>query len=609
MTSGRRFELRRELGSGSFGQVFLADMVSLGDFRKTVALKVLRPQFGCSSDAAKRLRDEARVLGRLRHRHIVAVDDLIRVDGRWAVVMEYVPGLDLEQLLKGLASPEGSDGDEAEQPAVPLGVATEIALAVAQALRSAYADAPEGGAPLRLVHRDIKPSNIRLSHQGEVKVLDFGIARADFDGREAQTDRVRYGSLPYMSPERLLGDPETTAADIYALASVYYELVVGSGLGRADLSPAGFAQAHAEAMEVLATRLPAGSREPIVTLLDGCLAYEPDERPDAATVIAALRDIRFDLGGESLEAYAHRLVPAGGHAPESDANWQPRVLTEETASGSGPAVTGDLLGAPGASTTLPITAASTFPTSLPAGVSGTPTLAEPVAPAQGPSKMAIGIPLLLAMGIGAAVAVGLGLVVMWGTGLLDPAPAETEAAEVDAPPEEEDGVEALGAEGEQTETTAETDHPGEGEEATETTAVAEATTTTEAGGAEAAEQAEAPAGTGEAEAPEGTDETVEGGSEAEASPSTTPATPATSTDPDAPRLRAVKFAVVDAAEVTATCGDVTATGASSALLRNVPEGSCRVRSLVDGRSYSTRVTVDTPRGYECRVIKGRLRCS
>ena len=123
MTSGRRFELRRELGSGSFGQVFLADMVSLGDFRKTVALKVLRPQLGGSSDAAKRLRDEARVLGRLRHRHIVAVDDLIRVDGRWAVVMEYVPGMDLEQLLKSLTPPEDAETPDAPQTAVTLGVA------------------------------------------------------------------------------------------------------------------------------------------------------------------------------------------------------------------------------------------------------------------------------------------------------------------------------------------------------------------------------------------------------------------------------------------------------------------------------------------------------
>jgi len=152
--SGRSFELQRELGDGAFGTVSLADMLSLGGFRKEVALKLLKPDWDAASDAARRLRDEARLLGRLRHRHIVKVDDLVRLEGRWAVVMEYVPGVDLERLLAWA-------NETAES--VPPAAALEITGAMAQALDAAWNGPGDQGSALRVVHRDIKPSNVRLT--------------------------------------------------------------------------------------------------------------------------------------------------------------------------------------------------------------------------------------------------------------------------------------------------------------------------------------------------------------------------------------------------------------------------------------------------------------
>jgi len=95
---GRRFSLLQTLGEGTFGSVYLAEMTSLGGFRKRVALKLLNSNWNPDSDAGRRLRDEARLLGRLNHRNIVRVDDLIRVSGRWALVMEYIEGADLEAI-------------------------------------------------------------------------------------------------------------------------------------------------------------------------------------------------------------------------------------------------------------------------------------------------------------------------------------------------------------------------------------------------------------------------------------------------------------------------------------------------------------------------------
>ena len=98
-SSGRRFTLVRTLGEGAFGSVFLADMESTGGFRRRVALKLLNKSWDSGSDAGRRLRDEARLLGHLEHRHIVRVEDLIQVEGQWALVMEFVAGADLERIF------------------------------------------------------------------------------------------------------------------------------------------------------------------------------------------------------------------------------------------------------------------------------------------------------------------------------------------------------------------------------------------------------------------------------------------------------------------------------------------------------------------------------
>ncbi len=298
MSGGRRFELLQELGSGSFGTVYLAEMISAGDFRKRVALKVLNPEVEGVGDAGVRLRDEARLLGRLRHRNIVRVEDLVRLEDRWAVVMEHVSGHDLAAV---------SAAAEAAGEPVPVRAAVAICAEIAAALAFAYDGRLDGGEPLRVVHRDVKPHNVRLTGEGEVVVLDFGVARAEFSSREAQTGIYRMGSVAYMAPERLMGEPEGPPGDVYALGCVLYELLAGRALGRPQLQPDSQGARVDEALAALAARreLP----PLLLALLRRMLAFAPGDRPDADELAGALSWLGQDLPGEPLRAYARRFVP------------------------------------------------------------------------------------------------------------------------------------------------------------------------------------------------------------------------------------------------------------------------------------------------------------
>ena len=213
----RRYHVIEAVGKGGFGTVYRAELIGAGGFKKSVALKVLNPELADTDGLAERLRDEARMLGLLQHRAVVRVDGLLLLNGRWTVVMEFVEGVDLKRVL-------------AEGP-LPPGPALEIVQEAAGALYSAYALPLHDGQALHILHRDIKPSNIQITPAGEVKILDFGVARADFHGREAVTRSIFFGSLAYMAPERMDGI-DTHQGDVYALGAVLYELLVGEPLGK-----------------------------------------------------------------------------------------------------------------------------------------------------------------------------------------------------------------------------------------------------------------------------------------------------------------------------------------------------------------------------------------
>lgn len=283
------------LGRGGFGKVVRARFDGPRGFSRQVAIKLLLPSSNTerNAEALRRLRDEARLLGLLQHRALVAVDRLAVIDGEWSVVMEYVVGVDGDRLLS--AGP------------LPVRPAFEIVHEIADVLDHAWQVPGPEGHPLRMLHRDIKPANFLLTADGLVKVLDLGIARAQFAARESLTEDVSFGTPSYMAPERLRG-VEVHEGDVYSLGCVLYALLQGQPFGRAGLSLRAHTLHRDERLDDLRTARPDLSDE-VLELLAELLAFEPEARPTAVTLAARCLALAETMPPPSLRAWSREVVP------------------------------------------------------------------------------------------------------------------------------------------------------------------------------------------------------------------------------------------------------------------------------------------------------------
>jgi serine/threonine protein kinase len=321
---GRRYEILSVLGSGGFGTVYRAEQLSELGLRREVALKVLHAAGPESEEAARRLRDEARMLSNLHCAGIVRVEDLMVLDGRWTMVMELVPGVDVERLL-------------VERGHLPARVALSILEKVATSLWAVnQAQGPEGE-KLELVHRDVKPANLLVTADGDVKLLDFGVARAELAEREAHTQQAFVmGSLPYMAPERY-SFQDLHAGDVYGLGCCLYEMLLGERFGRTRPKLDSHVDRVRKALHRAWDRLDADLQEPVLALLGEMLAYDPAVRPNAEQVAARALELRRRAEGPSLNQWAQGVVPAALAARDSvepDALCG-QVMTEATSIGEG----------------------------------------------------------------------------------------------------------------------------------------------------------------------------------------------------------------------------------------------------------------------------------
>ncbi|MFM2248458.1 MAG: hypothetical protein RL071_4533, partial [Pseudomonadota bacterium] len=321
--SGRRYTLRTVLGQGAQGTVYLADLSGEAGFSRQVALKLIREGLDQRGAYARRLRDEARLLALVRHRAVVHVDALVQIGGQWAIVLEYVDGVSLADLL--------------QLGPLPLGAALEVMAEVAAALHAAGAARGPEGQVLQLCHRDLKPSNVLLTGAGEVKVLDFGIARAPGVAREARTRAAGVIGTPgYLAPEALDGSAQVgPPADVFALGVLLAELLLGQPVGQLwpdpetwELRVEALADRSARAVEEL--HPPAGPA--LRALLRSLLERAPDRRPSAREVDRALLDLRARIPAEPLRYWAERAVPeARARAPLPSGEGDPllgRTLSE-----------------------------------------------------------------------------------------------------------------------------------------------------------------------------------------------------------------------------------------------------------------------------------------
>lgn len=216
-----RYVIGERLARGGMAEVYSASQSGAGGFRKIVALKLVLPAFADDPEFRSMLLAEGRLSAGLNHPNIAGVLDVEELDGELFLALEYVHGRTVRALLR-----------ESETPP-PLGVACEIALRCARALAYAHDHVDIDGRPLDIVHRDVSPSNLMVRYDGEVKLLDFGIAKAS-SGSQATKSGVLKGKGGYMAPEQCLGLTLDRRSDVFSLGIVLFELLTRRRLFRGD---------------------------------------------------------------------------------------------------------------------------------------------------------------------------------------------------------------------------------------------------------------------------------------------------------------------------------------------------------------------------------------
>ena len=303
MSKNRRFQFLKMIATGGFGEVYLCKEINTNGIDRLVAVKVLKSDWVDNIDVVNRLRDEAKLLALLRHKNIINVFDLTSISGRASIIMEYVEGADMSIIIETMRS---------NRRRTPISVSLQVCAKVAAALDAAYNQSPfPGEAPLKVVHRDIKPGNIMIDKEGMIKVLDFGVAYSMFEQRVSHTSEIRFGSLEYMAPERLLFEPETPASDIYALALVLYECITGEAFGEAskqDDEHEALIDNRLQHLESL-IHLPIVQEQELISLLRSTLAYEPDDRCSPLEFYQRARALSRMIQGADLIPWAEKAIP------------------------------------------------------------------------------------------------------------------------------------------------------------------------------------------------------------------------------------------------------------------------------------------------------------
>ena len=274
-------------------EVLLAERVGPYSFRRHVVLKRILPHLARKPEYVAMLLDEARITGGLNHVNIAQVFDVIEVHGSYFLVMEYLHGRNLSEIMSAARRKGG----------LPIECALAIAVRTAAGLHAAHECTDDSGEMLGIVHRDVSPSNVVVTFDGQVKVLDFGIALAS--SRTTQTESgVLKGKVAYMSPEQCRGAPLDRRADLYSLGVLLYEMLTLKKLrdGLSDFD--NMQKIVAGELEPPSKRNPAVAPE-LDALVERALAVEPDDRFETCAAIADAIDDAADTIGAHLAPARH----------------------------------------------------------------------------------------------------------------------------------------------------------------------------------------------------------------------------------------------------------------------------------------------------------------
>ncbi|MEQ9502311.1 MAG: serine/threonine-protein kinase [Deltaproteobacteria bacterium] len=212
-----KYKLLERIAVGGMAEVFLAVRPGLEGFEKTFAIKRIRPHLSNEDAFLKMFLFEAKLAAGLQHPHVVQIFDLGKINDSFYIAMEYISGRDMSRVIP-----------KAEKLGItfPIEYAFAIGERVLDGLAYAHTKADDFGEPLNIVHRDITPENVMVGWNGNVKILDFGIAKANSQTDQTKAGEIK-GKLSYMSPEQGMGKKLDERSDIFTLGVVLYEWITG----------------------------------------------------------------------------------------------------------------------------------------------------------------------------------------------------------------------------------------------------------------------------------------------------------------------------------------------------------------------------------------------
>ena len=285
-------QLQKVLGTGAFGTVYLGYFQSSEKNSHQVAVKVMSKEGSSNEDFLRRLRDEAKLLALLNTSMIINVLGSCQIRNLNAVILEYVDGIDMYKLLQSNIH-------------IPPGIIAAIGSHVAEGLHLAHtARHPKTDTPLCVIHRDIKPGNIMITRNGEVKLCDFGIAKAVFAQRESYTSpQDILGTKNYIAPEYVISGTISPAADVYAMGLSILQLLTKRGIGELIFNQ----RQHEHRIHSLLKNLPP-ELHTMSQLLARILAWDPHHRPSAQQCAQELQKMSQQLGG-NLSQWSHTWIP------------------------------------------------------------------------------------------------------------------------------------------------------------------------------------------------------------------------------------------------------------------------------------------------------------
>jgi serine/threonine-protein kinase len=289
------YELVRRISSGSLSEVYEARRAGAHGFAKRVALKRVLPQLAQDPRLARSFRASARLQAALTHRNLVSVLDFGEAEGELYLVMEYVDGVPLSDVLRGIA---------ARKRRMELAPALYVAREVAAGLRHAHEHVSASDAPLGVVHRDVAPGHVLLGRAGDVKLTDFGMHRAVVSAMRP-LEELR-GKLGYLSPEQAQGREAEPRSDLFSLGVILAEMLAGAPLVTGNTAAELLENLQARAWEEL-RGLVGHTPAPVVSFVQKLLARSPRNRPASAARVVSELEALIKAHAERYSAHDFSL--------------------------------------------------------------------------------------------------------------------------------------------------------------------------------------------------------------------------------------------------------------------------------------------------------------